>query len=135
MRTTRDRGAGLWLAALLALPLMAACGDDDDMTGPSQGVIRVIVDTTGESAIPNYVIRLDGATEEAIEADGSIVFTEIGVGEHQVLLLSVPSNCAVSGGNPRTVTVVADQVAQVDFTVTCQGDDDPKPDPGPGEPE
>ena len=132
MRGTGDSRTGTWLAMLLCLPLLAACGDDDGPTGPSTGVIRVIVDTSGGAATPSYTIRIDGTTERSVEADGSIVLGDITPGEHQVLLLSVPTSCTVFGGSSRTVTVVANEVAQVDYDVTCTDDgEDPKPDPDP----
>src|SRR6266487_3684830 len=58
---------------------------------------------------------------EPIGVNDTKTVTGIAAGDYQVSLSGVPSNCAVSGANPRTVTVTAGNTASTTFSVSCTG--------------
>lgn len=128
MRTMFRRATAL-ATLLVGLVVLVGCGDDDDgpMEPSSDGTIRVTVATTGAAVSTEYSIRVDAEDEQVVEPDGTLVITSISPGDHDVLLLAVPTSCTVSGGTTRTVTVTANEVAQVVFDVTCAEPGEPKP--------
>lgn len=84
------------------------------------GGIAVVVTTSGDEPDPDgYDVTLDGGAPSAIGVNGSVTFGGLTPGDHTIALGDVASNCAVSGGNPRTVSVTAGQTTQTTFSVTC----------------
>jgi hypothetical protein len=63
---------------------------------------------------------LDGASSQAVASNGSTTFASIPVGDHDVMLSDVASNCTVAGDNPRTVAVASASTAQTTFTIFCE---------------
>jgi len=88
-------------------------------TGSGSGSLTVTTTTTGSNPPPNgYTVTIDGTSSQPIATNGSVTFTGP-AGDHPVALSGVPSNCTVSGANPRTVTVPADGTPMTSFSVTC----------------
>ena len=102
--------------------IAAACGGDEPAAPPLPGSIQVTVATTGSDLDPDgYTITADGGASEPVGVDGSVTFSGLPPGDHNVALEGVAANCAVAGGNSRTVTVTAGQTAGAVFTITCIG--------------
>src|SRR5205823_7352005 len=57
-------------------------------------------------------------TSQPIGANATVTVT-VTSGDYQVSLSGVPSNCTVSGANPRTVTVPANGTGPTTFSVSC----------------
>src|SRR6266571_4708 len=87
---------------------------------PKTGDLTVTTSTTGSSLDPDgYTVTVDGNTSKAIGTNGSVTFTGLSAGDHNVALSGISSNCSVSGGNSRTVTVPAGGTASTTFAVSC----------------
>jgi Tol biopolymer transport system component len=118
MRLVFSQRAWLPFAAIIAL-VAGACGGDST-TPSTEGAIQVTVATTGSDPDPDgYTVLLNGGSGQAVGADGSVTFSAIQEGAHEVTLADVAANCSVDGTNPRSVSVTAEQTAQVAFDVTC----------------
>jgi hypothetical protein len=84
------------------------------------GVLEVISATSGAKLDPDgYQVSVDGGAGQALAINDTLDLAGLSVGDHIVQLDSVASNCTVSGSNPRTVSVPAQDTARTTFTVTC----------------
>jgi Tol biopolymer transport system component len=115
LRRTRT---ALMLALLgLAAPLGAGC---HDTTAPTTGALRITVTTGGSDLDPDgYLVVVDNNPGRAVAASGVITVAGLGTGPHLVRLDGVAPNCAVSGANPRPVTVSPGSTASVTIAVAC----------------
>ncbi len=87
---------------------------------PPTGNLTVSTSTTGSSLDPDgYTVTLDGNTNRAIPANGSVTFSGLSAGSHTVVLSGVAGNCTVSGGTSRTVNVPGGGTASTSFAVSC----------------
>src|SRR6266513_757785 len=87
---------------------------------PPTGNLTVSTSTTGSSLDPDgYTVTLDGNTNRAIAANGSVTFSGLSAGSHTVVLSGVAGNCTVSGGTSRTVNVPSGGTATTSFSVSC----------------
>src|SRR6266576_196314 len=87
---------------------------------PPTGNLTVSTSTTGSSLDPDgYTVTLDGNTNRAIAANGSVTFSGLSAGSHTVVLSGVAGNCTVSGGTSRTVNVPSGGTASTSFAVSC----------------
>ena len=87
---------------------------------PKTGNVTVTTNTTGSSLDPDgYTVTVDGNASKAIGTNGSVSFADLSAGDHSVALSGVASNCSVSGGDSRTVTVPAGGTASTTFAVSC----------------
>jgi hypothetical protein len=88
-------------------------------TGSGRGRLIVMTRTTGSSLDPDgYTVTVDGSVDSVATRTDTVTF--IGpAGAHPVALSGVAPNCAVSGANPRTVSVPADGTGTTTFSVTC----------------
>jgi TolB protein len=89
-----------------------------DCSGQS-GTLRVTTVTTGSDLDPDgYFVTVAG--QNIVFANNfTFDFTSLPVGDHQVTLQNVASNCTVAGQNPRTVPVTAGSVTPTTFDVAC----------------
>src|SRR5881392_2152981 len=121
-RTTRWT---LWAAAAVTLIGAAACNDSQSprpraLLGlPDVGTLAVTVTTSGSNTPSGYTVTVDGSSSQSVGATGVATFLGLPSGSHTVLLSGVPSNCSVSGDNPRTVSLIAGLVAATTFSVSC----------------
>lgn len=83
------------------------------------GDIRAKVSTRGSQLDSSYTLLLDGGDPRSITANGSQTYAGVVIGDHDVELTAVASNCQVQGSNPRYVTVSEGATALVDFEVVC----------------
>jgi hypothetical protein len=86
---------------------------------PGIGNIMVTAATTGPGAEPNYGLLLDGEDQGIIGANGTQVLPDVPAGPHAVGVNGIPANCQLQEANPQTVTVLADEIPNVPFTITC----------------
>ncbi len=111
--------------ALTAFALLYAWGCDGDApTGLDLARIDVTTSTIGDDDVldPNgYVVVLDGGESKNIGVAETVSFFNVPPGDHSVELTDVAGNCAVTGENPRTLTIVDDETVVTTFIVTCNG--------------
>src|SRR5437867_881798 len=84
---------------------------------PTTGELVVTTATTGANLPAGYTVTVDDRLQ-AIGINDRMTFPALSAGVHSVAL-SVASNCTVSGGSGRMVSVPAGGTAQVDFVVAC----------------
>src|SRR5437773_413844 len=117
-----------WLAAAVAILLGAtACNDSESpepdaalLPLPDLGTLAVTVGSSGSDIDPDgYTVTVDGSSSQSVGANGLVTFTGLSAGDHSVALSGLASNCSVSGGNSRTVTVPAGGTASTTFAVSC----------------
>jgi len=108
-------------AVLVAGSLAAAGTSCRSATGlPESGAIAVAVATTGPEPDRNgYRVLVDGSNSRTVGVEDSTRFEQLTPGSHAVELTGVADNCAVSGGGPRRVTVVAGAIERVRFEIAC----------------
>ena len=83
------------------------------------GALKAAAATSGSNLPTGYTVTLDSGQSTAIGVNDSITATGIAAGSHRAALAGVPANCSVSGANPRTVTVRANDTARTTFSVAC----------------
>jgi len=105
---------GLWALA-------AGCRDSTAPSlGPTTGTVQVSVTTTGlELPTNGYSVAVDSGAGHAILVNGTMTFTGLSAGSHNLALAGIAANCAVGGVNPRSVDVVAGGTTDVSFAITC----------------
>jgi len=119
------------LRASVALVVVLASGCRDASTAPDAGKLNLGVQTSGgdididgyEFIVDSLVPRYIGTSGVAIDPDGTqrveLPVLQIKPGTHLVSLKNVADNCTVRDANPRSVTIAAGEVANVDFSVLC----------------
>jgi Tol biopolymer transport system component len=107
--------------AALCLAGLAAC--DEPPASPSgTGAITVTTSTLGSPVDPDgYVLDLDGR-DRTMAASGTLTLTDLLPGDHRLELRGIASNCALTGPNPRSITVEAGSSVEVGLQITCQSD-------------
>jgi len=106
--------------ATARVTLVVECDRNDPPRQPGWLVVQTI--TTGDGAISgSYTVTVDGsaALTKVVSANGSVVFEDLTEGEHTVRLDGLAAGCTLTAPNPVTVTVRADGVVDVVFTVSC----------------
>src|SRR5207302_1474259 len=97
---------------------------------PDVGTLAGTVTTSGSNTPSGYTVTVDGSSSQSVGATGVATFLGLPSGSHTVLLSGVPSNCSVSGANPRAVSLIAGLVAATTFSVSCTA---PPPPPTTGD--
>jgi len=82
------------------------------------GNIQVTASTSGPGP-SNYSLLLDGQTQGTIAANGTQALPDVAGGIHTVGVADIPANCELEEADPQMVTVVADEIANLSFTLTC----------------
>ncbi len=90
------------------------------------GTLTIATSTTGQGLPASYTVTATGPSfptgeSESIGANATVSAPGIVAGDYTVQLSGVPSNCMVSGANPRTVTVPAGGTGSTTFAVSCTG--------------
>jgi Tol biopolymer transport system component len=110
---------GLVLLAAGAALTTLSCGGDD-VAAPTTGSLTITTSTTGpEPDADGYAVTIDGGTETAIPASGTLQRDNVEPGNHIIQLSGMAANCTVAGENPRTVSVPAGETMTVAFELTC----------------
>jgi len=106
-------------AATLAFvaSLGVSCREDSPVAPTRSGEIRVAVSMSGVDLPATYAVIVGNRTSSESVSQRAII-GELFPGDYTVLV-RVDRNCQVIGGNPRTVTVVAGQITDLTFGITC----------------
>jgi hypothetical protein len=91
-------------------------------TTATTGTLMIATATTGGSQPQGYQLHITGngqTADPSIGASDTVTFTGVEAGNYSVELRAVPTNCTVSGANPRTVTVPAGGPGSTTFQVSC----------------
>src|SRR5207302_184630 len=84
------------------------------------GSVTVTTSTSGGTPDSNgYTVTVNGGGSKAIGTNDSVTFPGLATGNHTVTLSGIQSNCSVSGGTSRPVTVITGQTVSVPFTIDC----------------
>ena len=87
---------------------------------PAIGNLTASTSTTGSSMDPDgYTVTVDGGSPQAIGINASVTYTSLTAGNHTVAISGVATNCTVSGGASRTVSVPSGGTATTTFSVSC----------------
>lgn len=88
---------------------------------PLVGDLRVTASTYGDDTDRDgYRVELDGGAEkQQVEANGSVTFTGLALGQHSVRLRDVHKDCEVETENPTDVDVEFGELAELDFLIEC----------------
>src|SRR5207249_11407970 len=87
---------------------------------PTTGDLTVTTGTSGSNIdADGYTVTVDGGASQAIGTNGSVTFSGRSAASHTVVLSGVASNCSVTGGMSRTVSVPAGGTASTSFSVSC----------------
>ena len=98
----------------------AGCHLDKLLSGGSgSGALRTAATTSGSNLPAGYTVTVDSGQSTSIGINDSVTATGIAAGSHRAALGGVPTNCSVSGANPRTVTVQPNDTARTTFSVAC----------------
>lgn len=86
----------------------------------TEGAIQVSAQTTGEALDPDgYLVSVDGGGPAVLDVNGSVSFSGLPAGDHEVVLTGVAGNCTLTGTSTRTVPVVVGETATVSFEIAC----------------
>lgn len=109
------------LSMAAAISMLGSCGSDD-LTGPTEGTIKITTNTSGSDPdTDGYTASIDGGTPQAIGIIDTLILPDIEPGDHSIVLGGVAPNCTVGFGvNLRTATVPVADTARVAFAITCE---------------
>ncbi|HET7602196.1 MAG TPA: hypothetical protein VFK36_04205 [Gemmatimonadales bacterium] len=109
---------------LVAAVLAGACTSGTEAGGTASnqtiGAIAVTSVTTGKSPDANgYLIAVDKGVPTQIPSSGTVVVAFLGIGEHNLGISDVASNCTLDGPAIRPVSVKGADTVPVGFDVSC----------------
>ncbi len=89
------------------------------------GVVEVTASTSGvDFDSDGYHLSLDGGPSQVVAVNGVVRFNGVSAGDHQVSLGDAAPNCAVTGANPRALSVTVGgltrDTARTTFTLACE---------------
>jgi WD40 repeat protein len=103
--------------ASLLLLLAFACRAPAE---PSSASLEVAAVTSGPALdADGYRVSLDGEPSRRLEGNGTLLFSTLSEGEHEVELSNVAANCLVDGDSFRRVDLSVGHAARVEFSVEC----------------
>ena len=112
--------AGLALFAAGAVLSALSC-NGDDITQPGKGTLEVTTATNGAEPDPDgYTLQIDAAQAQTIGPASTLRIADVTPGNHVVQIGNAAANCAVTGDNPRAVSVPSGGTVTVAFAVTCR---------------
>jgi hypothetical protein len=108
-------------AVATTLVLMSACGGSEGTDPSPTATLQVTVTTTGINLDPDgYTLLVQGTARGPLATvSGAATVSDLAPGSILVGLSGVVENCAISGQNPRSITLTAGQVTTLAFVVTC----------------
>src|SRR4051812_36361346 len=120
MRRVMSRVAGLGLLLAGAALTGLGCGGGDIMPPSTNGSLTITTSTTGPESDPDgYAVTVDGGTETAIPASGTLQRDDVKPGDHSIRLSGMAANCTIAGENPRSISLPAGETVTVGFELTC----------------
>jgi Tol biopolymer transport system component len=85
------------------------------------GRLQITSATLGSAPDPDgYLVQVDAVLERALGANEAVAL-DVALGEQTLLLTGLAPGCAVSGENPRVLTVTRASLTQTTFIVSCPG--------------
>ena len=82
----------------------------------------VVITTITTGPLPDadgYTISVDGTDGRSVGANEAITLSDLVPGTHEISLGGLAENCSVAKGQSQAVVVVAGQLSQAQFDVTC----------------
>ena len=108
------------LTAFLTIVAATCSGSPTAPPPPKTGTVTATVQTSGSNQDPDgYTIALDSGTPKDVATNGTVTFTDVTVGSHDLTLGGVASNCMASPSAPVSVSVQASGTAASTFEVDC----------------
>ena len=108
------------LARLVFLSAATLACNGDSLPEPVTGTLVVATETSGiEPDLDGYTVQVDAQPVQSVGSSGALTGTDVTSGDHVVQLGGVAANCAVTGDNPRTITIVSGETTTATFSVTC----------------
>jgi len=108
------------LTCVLMAFLTACGGDSGGSTGPTEGILEIIVSTTGSELDPHgYVLSVDNGAPHPLPTNGADTVASLSPGTHAVTLTGVAANCVPGGENPRSVDIAAASTTSLRLDVAC----------------
>lgn len=113
-----EKCPGFQVAIILSCLALGSCGE---VTTPTAtGSVRFIVSTVGEDKDPDgYSLTIDQTLVLSVQTSQTITIDDLAVGDHEVSLADVSSNCAINGPNPRIIHVLAGESIEVTMDLSC----------------
>jgi Tol biopolymer transport system component len=105
-------------AAALLVVLGTACSGG--ATSPHDSKLRVSVQTSGGDQDNDGYTLVVGSNVHRFVFTNTTADVTIAAGTYTVALEHIADNCAVDGGNPRSVTLTPGQTVNVAFAVVCE---------------
>ena len=126
MRVTSDYYAAAFLGLASLLPL--GCGDSTGpAAAPTTGAIAISVWTTSaplDVDPDGYTLSIDDGPGQAVGVNATLTIGALPEGSHLLRLDGLAPNCSVSGPNPLSIDVIADNpVSLASFSVSCSAKD------------
>jgi Tol biopolymer transport system component len=85
------------------------------------GAIEVTAVTGGLDLDPDgYLVSVDGGVPQVLDINGSVTFSDLSVGDHEVTLSGLADNCTLTGDETRSVTVSETETVAEVFSVQCE---------------
>jgi hypothetical protein len=101
------------------LLLLGGCGDLPTFS-PDAASISISSLTSGDPVeTDGYTVILDGASSRRLGTNSSLFISSIDPGDHTLELSGIHPDCAVNGGNPRTVHTASGKTTESMFIVGC----------------
>jgi dipeptidyl aminopeptidase/acylaminoacyl peptidase len=92
--------------------------------------VSITTTTTGQNIDPDgYRVEVDGTDRGIVPSNGTVLI-RLEPGSRTIALTSLAPNCEVEGAGPRSVTVVDNEVAPIEFAVVCTAPPPPLPPSG-----
>ena len=104
---------------------LGGCIGPTTPTGPDDGgilpgYVTVTVTTTGANPdADGYELTVHEGATQTVDANGSVTFSGLPAGTHQVTLSGVDVPCTVVSTNPQSFTIVLGTTVNVSFQVDC----------------
>jgi hypothetical protein len=106
--------------ATFALAMLTSVGCDGPTDPPAPGALHVVVLTAGEDIIADGLrVTVANGPVRTFNQGLELVIPGVPPGVHAIQLDGLAVNCQVASANPRSVTVVSNETALVEFNMLC----------------
>lgn len=87
---------------------------------PTTGTLKAITTTNGGRDDSGYTLTVDSGNSTAMDTADTAYVSGISEGSHQAELSKIPSDCSLSGQNPRSISITAGDTTSTTFEISCQ---------------
>ena len=106
----------------LLVGLTACDGGTEPPPPPTTGTVRVVAHTGGLGLdLDGYTVHLDQASPQSLSGNGTIHFSNVAPGPHEVQFAGIADNCSLAPAE-LAVIVVAGDTSVVDLSILCHID-------------